>query len=166
MRLNTFSPLCGSLRRRAVAVVLRSVTARAGFRLGHADTDHGFAGEKPLQIALLLIARCRIRRARVPRRSCRPASTSALRGHTCATVSIAMIASISVPPWPPSFSGIVMPSKPLLRDQLRRHPTDARRVGARASAPSRRWRSANPRTASRKVCCSPVSSKFIATILR
>jgi hypothetical protein len=39
-------------------------------------------------------------------------TTSALRGQTAATCSIAMTASISVPPTPPSTSGIVMPIRP------------------------------------------------------
>ena len=39
-------------------------------------------------------------------------TTSALRGHTAAICSMAMIASISVPPWPPSASGRLMPISP------------------------------------------------------
>jgi hypothetical protein len=39
-------------------------------------------------------------------------TTSALLGHAEATVSIAITASISVPPCPPSASAIVIPSKP------------------------------------------------------
>ncbi|MNR20484.1 hypothetical protein D3C85_1373250 [compost metagenome] len=39
-------------------------------------------------------------------------TTSALRGHTDATVSMAMTASISEPPTPPSSCATVMPSRP------------------------------------------------------
>jgi hypothetical protein len=39
-------------------------------------------------------------------------TTSALRGQTAATCSMAMTASISVPPWPPSASGRLMPMSP------------------------------------------------------
>ena len=39
-------------------------------------------------------------------------TTSALRGQAAATASIAITASISVPPWPPSASATVMPSRP------------------------------------------------------
>src|SRR5436305_815252 len=39
-------------------------------------------------------------------------TTSALRGHTAAICSMAMTASISVPPTPPSASGMVMAMRP------------------------------------------------------
>ena len=39
-------------------------------------------------------------------------TTSALRGHTAATCSMAMMASIRVPPWPPSACAMVMPIRP------------------------------------------------------
>ena len=37
---------------------------------------------------------------------------AALRGHTAAICSMAMTASVSAPPWPPSASGMVMPISP------------------------------------------------------
>src|SRR5262249_36278698 len=39
-------------------------------------------------------------------------TTSELRGQTAATCSMAITASMSVPPWPPSASGRLMPMRP------------------------------------------------------
>ena len=74
----------------------------AGVRLGHADRDHRLAAWRQRLRAISAgrtVFRQHADRAEVP------AWTSALRGQTEATLSIAITASINVPPCPPSASG-------------------------------------------------------------
>src|SRR5438445_12927269 len=85
-------------------------------------------------------------------------TTSALLGQTEATVSIAITASISAPPWPPSASAIVIPSSPCAAMSL---ATSQGYSGecARARAPVARCFSAKRRTDSRNCSCSGVKRK-------
>src|SRR5262249_2509397 len=90
-------------------------------------------------------------------------STSELRGHTAATCSMAITASISVPPCPPSSAGIVMPIRPCRLISCATS-NGKRGLWARASVSLARCACAKPRTDSAKSFCSSVKSKFIATL--
>src|SRR6266849_3034447 len=85
-------------------------------------------------------------------------TTSPLLGHAEATVSIAITASMSWPPWPPSASAIVIPSSPCAAMSL---ATSHGYSGecARACAPVARCFSAKRRTDSRNCSCSGVKRK-------
>src|SRR5215470_14548143 len=92
-------------------------------------------------------------------------TTSALRGQTSATCSIAITASISEPPWPPSASASVMPIRPcwLMRCAA---SNGKRGLWARLSASASSSATANLRTASAHSFCSSVNSKFIERLFR
>src|SRR5712691_1254855 len=92
-------------------------------------------------------------------------TTSPLLGHTEATVSIAITASISVPPWPPSASATVMPSSPWAAMSL---ATSHGYSGecARSRAPAARCFSAKRRTDSRNCSCSGVKRKSMSSLVR
>ena len=88
--------------------------------------------------------------------------TSALRGQANETSSIARTASISVPPWPPSRSGIMIPSR--LASAICRATSQGKpSVRARSSAPGASARWAKPRTLSANMRCPEVSSKSIGS---
>jgi hypothetical protein len=84
--------------------------------------------------------------------------TSADRGQAAATCSIAMTASISVPPCPPSASGMVMPSNPC---SAAIWATSKGKCGscARAKAPGASLASAHRRTESANSLWSAVKLK-------
>src|SRR5215510_6324051 len=87
-------------------------------------------------------------------------TTSAERGQAEATSSMAMTASISVPPTPPSASGRVMPISPCAC--MRLATSNGKRGScARLSAPGASSARANLRTDSANSICSSVNSKFM-----
>src|ERR1700716_3672399 len=90
-------------------------------------------------------------------------TTSALRGQTAAICSMAITASISVPPWPPSSAGIVIPIRPCWLICCATSK-GKRGLWARASVPSARWAWAKPRTDSANNFCVSVKSKFIVAL--
>src|SRR4051794_14368714 len=77
-----------------------------------------------------------------------------------ATCSIAITASISAPPWPPSACGSVMPIKPCAAISF---ATSNGKCGswARLSASFSRCACANRRTLSANSCCSSVNENCI-----
>ena len=84
----------------------------AGVRLAHAETDH-LRCRRGIRSAISSSdSRCRIRRRCGSARSCRTAPRRRCAGTTAAVCSMAITASISEPPWPPSASGMVMPIRP------------------------------------------------------
>src|SRR5215475_12490622 len=91
-------------------------------------------------------------------------TTSAERGQAAATSSMAMTASISVPPTPPSASGSVMPISPCACMRLAMS-NGKRGSCARLSAPGASSAHANLRTDSANIFCSSVKSKFMGLSL-
>ena len=103
---------------------------RARVRLAHAEAHDGAAGEQVGQAASLLRRLAYSAKVRIGPKL--PAcTTSALRGQTSATCSIAITASISVPPWPPSALRDRDAHQALPAHQLRHLERKARIVGAR-----------------------------------
>ncbi len=92
-------------------------------------------------------------------------TVSALRGQTEATCSMAITASIRLPPRPPSSSGIVMPSRPCSAI-IWATSNGNRGSWARLSASAARLACAKRCTESAKSFCSSVNSKFMCRTLR
>jgi hypothetical protein len=85
-------------------------------------------------------------------------TTSALRGQDAATDSMAITASISEPPWPPSASLMVMPSSPCAAIFFA--ASQGYSVAcARSRAPAVSSLAAKRRTASAKAACSALKLK-------